>query len=426
MNDGLLLGVFLLCLAASAFFSGSETAITTVSEASLFRLRESGSRSAERVVRLRERLSRTLSTLLIGNTLVNIAAGSIGTALAIPHLGEKWGVVAATVGTTLILLVVGEATPKTLAARRPEEFALLAAPAVELLVRWLSPFSVLLSGIATRVLVPLGAGEERPKAVTEEDVKSVISLSHERGELEAEETEILHAVLDFGDLPVKEAMLPRARIVGLPHDANFEAVEAVCREHRYSRYPVWRDDPDEVVGVLHVKDLFDVTDEQERTFSLSRHLRPALFVPELKKASELFREMRRRRSHMVFVVDERGTLSGLVTLEDLVEQIVGEIADEHDEPQRRPLMVGAALIVEGTYPLDSLQAEVGLALEEAGAATVAGLLLLRFGRIPRAGARTRVGELEFLVERASARAIERVRVTRRAPAEAAGSDRVER
>ncbi len=413
MSEGLLLGVFLLCMAGSAFFSGSETAITSVSDAALYRLREEGRPGAERLARLRGELSRTLSTLLVGNTLVNIAAGSIGTAMAIPLLGEKWGVLAATAVTTLLLLVFGEVTPKTLAARRPEEVALLVARPVEVLVRWLSPASVVFTGVARAILRPLGVAGERSEAVTEADVKSVISLSHARGALEREETEILHAVLDFGDTPVRELMLPRARIVGLPVGADFTRVEAVCREHRFSRYPVFRDGPDDVVGLLHVKDLFDVTDEEEKSFSLGRFLRPAVFVPELKRAGDLFREMRRRRSHMVFVVDEMGVLSGLVTLEDLMERIVGDIADEHDEPQKRPLMVGASLIVEGAYPLASLERDLGISLDEPDVETVAGLLLERFGRIPRTGARTRVGELEFLVERASPRAIERIRITPR-------------
>lgn len=413
MSEGPAVAAFLLSLLASGFFSGSETALTSLSDATVMRLKEEGHAGAERLSRLRETLSRTLSSILIGNTLVNIAAGSIGTALAIHLLGERWGVLAATVGTTALLLVVGEVTPKTLASRRPEEVALLAAAPLELFSRWISPLSNLLSGTAGRLLRPLGAGQDREREVTEADVRSVISLSQKRGSIRAEESEILHAVLDFDDTPVREMMVPRAQMVGLPVDADFARVEAVCREHRFSRYPVWRDEADDVIGILHVKDLFDVSDEEENSFRLSRYLRPAVFVPELKKAGALFRDMRRRRSHMAFVVDEHGGLSGLVTLEDLVEQILGEISDEHDEPRKRPLMVGASLIVEGAYPLASLEADLGTPLSEPGVETVAGLLLRRFGRIPRTGARTRVGELEFLVERASARAIERIRITRR-------------
>src|SRR5205814_3789409 len=133
-------------------------------------------------------------------------------------------------------------------------------------------------------------------------------------------------------MTVREGIVPRSKIVALPVDATFANVEEVCREHRYSRYPVWRSGPDDIVGILHVKDLFDVTDAEERSFDLSRYLRPAVFVPELKRAGDLFREMRRRRFHMAIVVDELGVISGLVTLEDLIERILGDISDEHDEP----------------------------------------------------------------------------------------------
>jgi CBS domain containing-hemolysin-like protein len=203
-------------------------------------------------------------------------------------------------------------------------------------------------------------------------------------------------------------------MIALPADAGFERIEQLCRENRYSRYPVYRGGEDEIVGILHVKDLFDVTDEEERRFDVSRYLRPAVFVPELKRSGDLFREMRRRRFHLAIVVDELGNISGLVTLEDLMEQIVGDISDEHDEPARRPISDGTSLILEGTYPIEALGRELGLELEGVRAETVAGYLLARLGRIPRAGQKHVQGELEFVVERATPRAIERIRITRRA------------
>jgi len=288
-------------------------------------------------------------------------------------------------------------------------------------VRLLAPATALLSAIAAWILGPLGADEAAD--VTEEDVKSVIALSREQGALKREESELLHAVLAFSDKPVRDAMVPRARIVSLDVGATFARVEAVCREHRYSRYPVTRGGEDEIVGILHVKDLFDVSDAEEAAFDLSRYLRPAVFVPELKRAEDLFREMRRRRFHMAVVVSENGAVAGLVTLEDLIEQIVGEIFDEHDEPVRPPVAEGTALLLEGGYPLASLERDLAVTFDEPEAETVAGFLLRRFGRIPRAGARTRAGDVEFVVERASPRAIERVRILRPdLPRPAAGPD----
>jgi putative hemolysin len=414
VNETLLLVLYVASVLASTFFSGSETALTTLSDAAVFRLKEKRHPQAARLERLRGHLAQTISTLLIGNTLVNIAAGSIGTVLAISLFGERWGVVTATAATTLVLLVFGEVTPKTLASRQAERVACLVAPAIELLVTLLAPLAKLLSGIASVLLRPLG-GRSAPQAdVTEEDVKSLISLSHEHGQLEREEKEILHAVLDFGDRPVAEAMVPRAKMVLLPADASFEKVTAIGRVWRYSRLPVYRDTPDDIVGILHVKDLFDVTDAEEKSFDLSRYLRPAIFVPELKRSGDLFREMRRRRFHMAIVVDELGAVSGLVTLEDLVEEVLGDISDEHDEEVASPVLDGASILIEGSYPVASLERDLGLSLEEPEMETVAGFLLKRFGRIPRTGARTWLGDTEFVVERASPRAVERIRITRKA------------
>lgn len=416
MNDTALLVLYFVCIAVSGFFSGSETALTTLSDAAVFRLKERKHPQAARLERLRANLPRTISTILVGNNLVNIAAGSIGTLLAIEALGERWGVVAATVVTTLLLLVFGEVTPKTLAARSAERVAVLAAPVIDALGPFFGPLSKVLSEVAGVLLKPFGGKATRSADVTEEDVKSLISLSHEHGQLEEEEKQVLHAFLEFGDRPVAEAMVPRAKMVLLPADATFEKVQAVGRVWRYSRLPVYRDTPDDIVGVLHLKDLFDVTDAEERTFGVARFLRPAVFVPELKRSGDLLREMRRRRFHMAIVVDELGAVSGLVTLEDLIEQVFGEIDDEHDEEAVSPVMDGASMLVEGSYPVTSLETHLGVSLEEPEMETVAGFLLKRFGRIPRTGARTWLGDVEFVVERASPRAIERVRITRKARA----------
>lgn len=420
MSDAALVVLYGVAALVSAFFSAAETALTSVSEANVFRFREEGRRGVESLERLRANLARTIGTLLVGNNIANTAAGSIGAAIAIGRFGERWGILVATAVTAVVILVVAEVTPKTLAARRSGVIALALARPIEIAVTLFSPLTTLIAGAANFILRPLGGGTPEAADVTEADVKSLISLGHEQGMFEKEEKEILHAFLEFGDTPVRDAMVPRARMVSLSVGAEFEAVEALCREHRYSRFPVYRESPDDVVGVLHVKDLFDVTDEEERRFDLARYLRPAVFVPELKRAGDLFREMRRRRFHLALVVDELGAISGLVTLEDLVEEVLGDIADEHDEPTSRPKADGASVVIEGGYALAALERDFALSLDEPDVETVAGLLLKKFGRIPRTGEKARVAELELLVERASPRAIERVRITRAVDAAAGG------
>jgi CBS domain containing-hemolysin-like protein len=413
MNGPVLVVLYGICACAAAFFSAAETAITSLTEAAIFRMKSAGEKNAERLEKMRDDLPRTLGTLLVGNILAGTAAGSIGAGLAISAFGEKWGVLIATVVTTFLLLVVTEITPKTLAARRPDRLALLLVGPIAFFVQLFAPLTHLFSAIARWILGPFGG--DQPADVTDDDVRSVINLSREQGGIKREESELLHAVLAFGQTPVREAMVPRARMFLLPVTATFEQVDAAFREHRYSRYPVYRQHSDDIVGILHAKDLFGVSDAEEKTFELARYLRPAIFVPELKRSEDLFREMRRRRFHMAVVVDEGGAVAGLVTLEDLIEQIVGDIFDEHDEPAGRPERDGTSLLVEGAYPLASLERDLGASFDDPDDETVAGFLLRRFGRIPRAGSRTREGDLEFVVDRASPRAIERVRILR-APA----------
>jgi putative hemolysin len=412
MSDGLLLLLFSACAIVSAFFAAAETALTMISDASVLRMKEEGRPSAGRIERLRRDLGQTIGTLLVGNNLVNTAAGTLGAAMAIAHLGDEWGVVVATVVTTSVLLVVSEVTPKTLASRYPAGVAAAFSAPVVLFVGLFAPVTSVLSRVANAFLDFFGAARRSAPGLTKDDIRSVINLSRKQGALAPEETAILQAVLTFGDRPARDVMIPRSRVVSIPVRAAFPEIVAICRENRYSRYPVWRESPDDVVGILHVKDLFDLTDEEERTFDLSKRLRPAVLVPETKRSDDLFREMRRRRLHMAVVVDESGAVAGIVTLEDLIEEIVGDIRDEYDEPAVAPVSDGSSLVVDGEYPLSSLEQDFGVTLQKTEARTAAGLLLERLDRIPRPGARWREGDLEFIVERASARAIQRVRITR--------------
>ena len=414
MSDSLLLLLFGLCTVASAFFSAAETALTAVSDANVLRMMEEGRAAAVRIERLRRDIGQTIGTLLVGNNLANTAAGTLGAALAIARLGEPWGVLVATAGTTAVLLVVAEVIPKTLAARYPVGVAVVVSGPVALFVRLFAPLTSILSRMANAFLDFFGAVRRAAPDLTKADVRSVINLSRQQGALAAEETAILQAVLTFGDRPARDVMIPRSRVVSIPARSTFADIEAICRENRYSRYPVWRENPDDVVGILHVKDLFDVTDEEERTFDLTKRLRPAVLVPEMKRSEDLFREMKRRRLHMAVVVDDAGAVAGIVTLEDLIEEIVGDIRDEYDEPVAAAVSDGSSLLVEGAYPISSLEQDFGVTFERTEADTAAGFLLERLGRIPRPGARWREGELEFVVERATPRAIQRIRITRTA------------
>ncbi|MFI5180285.1 MAG: hemolysin family protein [Thermoanaerobaculia bacterium] len=416
MSDSFLLVAFATCAVFSSFFSAAETALTSLSDANVIRMKEEGRSAAGRLERLRANLTGTLGSLLVGNNVANTAAGTFGAALAIAHLGEERGVLAATIVTTILLLVVSEVTPKTLAARYPAAVALAVAAPVEVCVRFLAPVTNILSRTANAVLDVVGAERRSVPDLTRADLRSVITLSGRQGALAPEETAILQAVLTFGERPARDVMIPRSRVVAIRVTTAFPELETICRENRYSRYPVWRENPDDIVGVLHVKDLFDVTDEEEKAFDLSKRIRPAMIVPEMKKSEDLFREMRKKRVHIAIVVDDAGSVAGIVTLEDLLEEIVGDIRDEYDEPVSVPVSDGSSLVVDGAYPLSSVEQDFGVSFEGTDAETAAGLLLERLGRIPRPGTRWREKDLDFLVERATPRAIERIRITRQSPA----------
>jgi putative hemolysin len=245
-------------------------------------------------------------------------------------------------------------------------------------------------------------------------MKSVINLGADEGVIHGEERKLLHKVLEFGDKTVRDLMVPRTKVVAIPETAGFEQVRAVLREHKLSRLPVYRGSLDNVVGILHAKDLFDVRDEEERAFELKRYLDPPYLVPESLRAEELFREMRRRRNHMAIVVDEYGGTAGIATIEDAIEELLGgAIQDEHDE-EESPGFVSAGdrtYLLEGGFRLDDIQEQFGLDLPRDEAETIAGHLLLRFGRIPRKGEswKSRRGA-DFIVEEATPTAVKKVRM----------------
>ncbi len=408
-------GLF-LSIGLSAFFAGAETALVSLGRIDLQRMRESGDRRAGVIRALKAQTSRLLATILIGQNLFNSAASALATAIATAWIGETWGVPAAILFSTVALFVFGEMTPKAIGAASPVAISRAVAIPIAALMKVLSPVATLVVTLTTRALRLLGVPETRP-SLTEEEMKSVINLGADEGVIHAEERKLLHKVIEFGDRTVRDIMVPRTRVVAIPEDAKFADVSAVLREHKLSRLPVYRGALDNVVGILHAKDLFDLTDVEEEDFSLARYLDPPFLVPEFKRAEDLFREMRRKGTHMAVVVDEFGGTAGIVTIEDAIEELLGPIQDEFDE-EETPGFVAAgerAYVLEGSYRLDDIEEQFGLAFSREEAETVAGLLLLRFGRIPRKGERWRGRRAEFVIEEASPTEIKKVRMILPAP-----------
>jgi len=405
----LFVALFLLALVVSAFFAASETALVSLSRIDLQRLREKGDRRGGLIRALKSRTSGLLATILIGQNLALSSASALATALATFWVGERWGVPAAIVVSTVTLFIFAEMAPKAIAAASPLPIARAVAVPMTWIMKIFSPLVTLVVQLTTRSLRLLGIAEKAP-TLTEEEMKSVINLGADEGVIHGEEKKLLHKVLEFGDKTVRDIMVPRTRIVAVAVDASFMELRGLLREHKLSRIPVYRETLDNVIGILHAKDLFDVTDEEEESFRLDRYLDAPFLVPEFKPAEDLFREMRRRRTHMAIVVDEFGGTAGIATIEDAIEELLGPIQDEFDE-EESPGFVAAGrqkFLLQGDFRLDDLEEQFGIALPRDQAETIAGHLMHRFGRIPRKGERWRGRRADFVIEEASPTSIDKV------------------
>lgn len=403
--------LFVVSLLLSAFFAAAETALVSLSRIDLQRLREAGDRRGALIRALKSKTSALLATILIGQNLAMSSASALATALATAWVGETWGVPAAILVSTITLFVFAEMTPKAIGAASPVGIARFVAVPMSWMMRIFSPLVTLIVKVTTHALRLLGIPEKTP-TLTEEEMKSVFNLGADEGVIHGEEKRLLHKVLEFGDRTARDIMVPRTKVVAVPETASFADVRTLLREHKLSRVPVYRGTLDNVVGILHAKDLFDVTDEEEKSFSLERYLDPPLLVSEFKPAEELFREMRRRRTHMAVIVDEFGGTAGIATIEDAIEELLGPILDEFDE-EETPGFVAAGqreYLLEGSFRLDDLEEQFGLSLPREEADTIAGHLMMRFGRIPKKGERWRGRSAEFVVEEATPTAVQKVRM----------------
>ncbi len=401
---------FVVSLGFSGFFAGSETALVAIGRIDLQAMREKGDRRGAIIRGLKAQTSRLLAVILIGQNLFLSAATASATTLATGWFGPKYGVLLSVLVSTIALFIFAEMTPKAIGAASPVAVARAVAIPLSWIVRLLSPVAEVCVGFTTRLLRAFGVAEMRP-GLTEAELKSVFNLGADEGVIHREEKRLLHNVVEFGDKTVRDIMVPRTKIVALPETASFFDVRKLLGEHKLSRLPVYRGSLDNVVGILHAKDLFDLTDAEEERFELAKYLDPPFLVPEFKRAEDLFREMRRRRTHMAIVVDEHGGTAGLVTIENAIEELLGQIQDEYDE--EAPGFVPAGdreYLLEGSLRLDDLEEQFGLKLPRDEAETIAGHLMLRFGRIPRKGERWKGRFADFVIEDATPTAIRKVKM----------------
>jgi len=414
---GLRVGLLFVLILCSAFFSASETALFAANRVVLRQRRAQGDRRAATANALLSQASELLTTLLAGNTLSNVGVSVVATSIAFSLMG-RGGEWAAFLATALVLLIIAEIAPKTLAARYADRLVLIVAGPISALMRIFTPLIRVLSLVATALVRPFG-GHITPRAplVTQEQLRFLVQVGEEEGVIEQEEREMIHSVFEFGDTVVREVMRPRVDISAVPADATLNRALALMTERGHSRLPVYEGTIDHVLGVVYIRDLIPALRHGRLDQPVSELKRPPFFVPESKKVDELFKEMQQRKVSVAIVLDEYGGTAGLVTVEDLLEEIVGEIQDEYDLEEKPIQLVGdRTAVVNARVHLDEVNELLGVRLPQDEVDTVAGLVYSLFGRVPAPGETFALPGIELRVEKTLGQRITRVRITRTTPA----------
>lgn len=401
---------FLLLL--SAFFSMSETSLVSFSRLRLKLLADEGVKGAGTVEKLLHN-GKYLTAILIGNNFTNALVTALAASIVSRRLGNSGAsVMLTTVFTTVLILVIGEITPKTVAMRHAEKVGLRVAAPIRFFTILMTPVSYLLNVFSRLTLKALGSGRTEAASVTESEIKTLVDVGLEEGVLDTGEQKMIHNVFEFGDSDAKDIMTPRTDMVALPDTATYSEAMAVFREERFSRVPVYKNDIDHIVGVLHFKD-FIFSGADEKSFNIYDYMREPYFSYETKLTSVLFTEMRAQNVGIAVILDEYGGTSGIVSLEDLVEEIVGEIYDEDDEDEGEEIELAGEgeYIVDGGANLDDFNQALGLELTSDDYDTVGGYVMGVLGRIPENGDVASENGVTFLVDEVSKNRIEKLRVT---------------
>ncbi len=421
--EPLYLALLVICIFLSAFFSSSETAFITVQRVKMEHMVSTEVKGAKRVARMLERPERLLSTILLGNNFVNVAAAALGTLLAVSIWGTEKGVIIATIGITIILLIFGETTPKTIATRHAERLSLIYARPIEFMSWMLTPFVTALSWIASGFSKIAGEAPVRRSLVTDEEIRIMISVGHREGTVEESEAEMLHKVFEFGDRPVREVMIPRPEVVAIEQGSKVGDFLSLYAESPLSRFPVYQENMDNVVGILSIKDILMALAKGAiaNESTIDELVRPAYFSPETKRINELFTEMRDKNYRMTVVVDEYGGTAGIVSLSRLVEEIVGPVGDELAAVEKEYERIDAYTFqVDGSMRIEEANEEMELQLPEGDYETVAGFILSLLGYIPKTGEQLKYKDMKLAITEMHGLKIERILLTKEKHAKATG------
>ena len=405
------IGLLVVLLLGSGFFSASETSLMSLSKIRIRYMEDEGVKGAKLVGSLIEKSSDLLSSILVGNNIVNIAATSVSTSLFINIFGDG-GVAIATAVMTVLVLVFGEITPKTIAANSPEKVAVVVSKPISIIMKITKPIVWvfnLLTGIIFKIM---GIDNDGVKPfITEEELKAMVNVSHEEGVLEMEEREIINNVFQFGDMQAKEAMIQRLDMVAIDIEDSYDEIIELFKSEKLSRLPVYQESIDDIVGILNIKDIIFLSDEEIENFDIKDYVREAFFTYEFKKITQLLEEMKKEKSQMAIVVDEYGGTAGLLTIEDLVEVIVGDIDDEYDEEEEEIVKVSDnEYLVEGSTKISDVNEQIGINFESDEFDSIGGFIIGYLKRIPEENELIEVGNVKFSVESIDKNRINKIRI----------------
>lgn len=383
-TDGVMQLIALIILVLlSAFFSSAETSLTTVNRVRLKTLAEEGNRRAKTALEVLDKYGKMLSAILIGNNIVNLSASALATTLAI-HIHFTVGI--ATAILTVVILIFGEIVPKNMAMINSEKMALLYASMISGMMKLLTPLIFVIDSLAKGIMKLFRVDADKKTAMTENELRTYVEVGHEDGVIESEEREMIYNVFDFGDAVAKDVMIPRIDMVTVDKEATYEEVMEVFKDCMYTRIPVFEEDKDNIIGLINIKDFILVEDKAK--FKISDILRQAYYTYEFKKTADLLVEMRQKCFNVAFVLNEYGGTAGMITLEDLLEEIVGEIRDEYDSDEEQLIqkMQDRTYLVEGSMKLSDINDELGTDLQSEDYDSIGGLIIEHLDRVPEDGA----------------------------------------
>lgn len=409
-SDVIQLIILLILLGLSAFFSSAETALTTVNKIRIRSLAEDGNKRAKKVLKITDDSGKMLSAILIGNNIVNLSAASLTTSLAYSFGGSMVAIASGIL--TVLILLFGEITPKTMATIHAEKMALIYAPIISIFMKVMTPVIFIINGLSIGVLFLLRVDPNaKNDLMTETELRTIVDVSHEDGVIESDEREMIYNVFDLGDAKAKDVMVPRVHVTFADVNSTYEELLDIFREDKFTRLPIFEDTTDNVVGTINMKDLLLYDNTKE--FHIRDILREAYFTYEYKSISELLVEMRQASFNIAIVLDEYGETAGLITLEDILEEIVGEIHDEYDENEEDFVQEVSEreYIIEGSMNLDDLNDRLDLDLNSEEYDSLGGFIIERLDRLPEAGDSIVTEEgIRMVVEKLDKNRIEKVHV----------------